>query len=333
MSGRDISSQEFNYPDPKLDILRLYWLKPGCFLSMDSTILSAEEHISRIPVPVRRIKPSLPVNNQVSGASTAVTSTEKESCHLDKSSSSNFRTPLKYKGTLLGQSQARRSNTDFCDKETPIPVSALRSIHPQHLGPFQQDALLAQDWTFLPTEQPLSCRMRTDVVEDLKAAFWSTQFQTYQTKLSVMWGSVSVQCSKPMLLQSALEPPLRWNQLETFCNKATTAYLLPSVKQHAGYPKLHLACIHNIWLRYFDQKPKMDFGYYFACPIHVSETGPSTIDEVLRIHAMLCDQASRILVEPDLVQAHRAQQGSASSVEFLLKKFQSTSRSFRYSGP
>ena len=265
--------------------------------------------MSRIPILVRRRKSSQNAEN-----------TCRSQTVLGRSLRDNTVTtgPKSRDCKALIRSESPAKSTD-CEGNPAIPISTLRAIHPQHLRPCEQDRLLEQRWLLSPTEKVLSSKIKTAIIEDLKASYWWNMFDAYQIDLSSMWESRPIQYNKIMQLRnSSRPPPFREGQLKMFCNKATTAYLLPSTIRNIDYPRLHLACMDSIWLRCFDQKPKMGFGYYFASPVHVRETGPLTVSQILDVHASLCDHASKILADPESVRAAGSTYGDPSSVKFLL---------------
>ena len=49
------------------------------------------------------------------------------------------------------------------------------------------------------------------------------------------------------------------------------------------------------WYRSYNNKPNVNYGYYFANPVRIGPYGPSTLDDVLEAHRSICNQASDLI--------------------------------------
>ena len=73
-------------------------------------------------------------------------------------------------------------------------------------------------------------------------------------------------------------------QLRKFCNKPTTLYWAHSAQMKDICPRLIFGCIHKEWFRCYDNHPRMDFEHFFANPVRITSTGPTTISDILEAH-------------------------------------------------
>ena len=98
-------------------------------------------------------------------------------------------------------------------------------------------------------------------------------------------------------LESPLVPPraVDSSSIRCFCNKSTALYWATTAQIRGQCPTLPYGCIKKQWYRYYDNKPRIDLGHFFATPIQITSTGPKTIIDILRVHKCLCDQASSFL--------------------------------------
>ena len=96
-------------------------------------------------------------------------------------------------------------------------------------------------------------------------------------------------------LKQNFAPTQRMNpsHLRQFFNKPTTLYWAHSAQicNHLGdfhcrmYP---CACIYKEWYRYHDSDPYLHFDQFFANPIQITSTGPTSIADICDAHLSLC---------------------------------------------
>jgi hypothetical protein len=60
-------------------------------------------------------------------------------------------------------------------------------------------------------------------------------------------------------------------------------------------PKIILAAIYDEWLRCHNPKPNIEYGHFFANPVRITPTGPSTVRGVIDAHCSLRTQASSLI--------------------------------------
>lgn len=107
-------------------------------------------------------------------------------------------------------------------------------------------------------------------------------------------------------IESTAIPPSAmdyWNVYGS-CNKSIVLYWASAAQFNGQCPMLPYGCIYKYWYRYFDDRPKVDFGHFFANPIQITPTSPQTITEMLGAHKSLCYQVSSFL---DMVRQGEAQ--------------------------
>ena len=70
-------------------------------------------------------------------------------------------------------------------------------------------------------------------------------------------------------------------------------YWAHSAQEEDRCPILIFACIYKEWFRH--DHANIEFGHFFANPIRVTSTGPTTVSGVLEAHRSLCEQATLLL--------------------------------------
>jgi len=88
--------------------------------------------------------------------------------------------------------------------------------------------------------------------------------------------------------------------LKYLCNKPTAFYWLQSAQrrdasgQRTLTPGIIFAAIYEEWLRCHNTEPNIEYGHFFANPVRITSTGPSTVRGVIDTHVSLCTQASSL---------------------------------------
>jgi hypothetical protein len=100
------------------------------------------------------------------------------------------------------------------------------------------------------------------------------------------------------------------NIVKELCNKPTTFYHLQSAQ--GGAPDAPekscmsvrvFAAIYEEWHR-SSVHPNIEFGHFFASPVRISGTGPSSLPQILKAHTSLCTQAQHISLDMDNYSVH-----------------------------
>jgi hypothetical protein len=88
------------------------------------------------------------------------------------------------------------------------------------------------------------------------------------------------------------------NELSHCWNKHTALYVAPRASDTTDYtaaPLFVLRIIYKLWLRFYNDKPKIDYESFFAEPAAISPSGPTTVAEITRSHKVFCDSASQFI--------------------------------------
>ena len=148
-------------------------------------------------------------------------------------------------------------------------------------------------WHAFVTQEPLSDDMKALIRADLKKMWYFERFESFRDQLRVGWTTVD---GERMILNDAfggVEP----GKLKFLCNKPTAFYWLQSAQEVDAYgqrtimPKIILAAIFEEWTRSHRFELNIEYGHFFANPVRITATGPSTIQGVLDAHLSLCTQA------------------------------------------
>ena len=135
--------------------------------------------------------------------------------------------------------------------------------------------------------------MKAEVRMDLKTYFDSyrkDEIFPRETKASWIseWEVLKLESRTPT---TRLSP----QQLERLCNKPTLLYWAHSAHRGKARPMLPFGCIYKEWFRFHEDEPDIEFGHFFAYPISITSTGPTTIAGILEAHRYYCNQVSLIL--------------------------------------
>ena len=100
-----------------------------------------------------------------------------------------------------------------------------------------------------------------------------------------------------MMLRLENVTPKKLNSAEVtkFCNKPTFLYWAHAAQIGDTCPGLIFGCIYKSWLRYYNDELNIEFGHFFASPVRITSTGPTSVLGVLKAHKSLCEQVSSTL--------------------------------------
>jgi hypothetical protein len=107
-------------------------------------------------------------------------------------------------------------------------------------------------WSHVPTEEPLSPKLRAAVVEDLKESWYFDETEECRRFLKAAWINNEGYHQTIKDPNVSLEP----QQFYRYCNKLTAFYWMPS-PQVDGRPltMTPFGCIYKEWIRYHSGRP------------------------------------------------------------------------------
>lgn len=152
-------------------------------------------------------------------------------------------------------------------------------------------------WQSIVTKEPISEDLKALVRADLEKAWHYNRNVIFRQDMRICWVTLD---SYLILLEDRIGQ-LAPAQLKQLCNKPTAFYFLQSAQQtdSAGertlVPRIIFAIICGEWFRTGNIEPSIEFGHFFANPIRITSTGPSTIRGVIDAHLSLCAQASGLM--------------------------------------
>ena len=132
--------------------------------------------------------------------------------------------------------------------------------------------------------------MREAVKEELRRTYHRHREATFREETRVFWADGNM----PYLQDPTTVPQLSGHVLTPFCNKPTTLYWLEA----GGWePRTRVvsAVFYKQWFHCHDYKPNIEYGHYFANPVHVTAARSTTVSGLLQIHAALYAQATSLL--------------------------------------
>ncbi|KAF1920729.1 hypothetical protein BDU57DRAFT_509156 [Ampelomyces quisqualis] len=143
------------------------------------------------------------------------------------------------------------------------------------------------------------------ILEDLKRS-WDFQREAhFRWMQKVIW--TTIDCYRVVLRDVE---GMVGDIAKEMCNKPTAFYWLQSAQ--TGAPHAHeksnmsvsvFAAIYEAWHR-SSVHPNIEFGHFFAAPVRVAATGPSSLPQILEAHSSLCAQAQHISLDMDNYSVH-----------------------------
>lgn len=94
------------------------------------------------------------------------------------------------------------------------------------------------------------------------------------------------------------------------CNKPTTLYWLQSAQTGAPHAHKKSCMSGGIFAAIFEElhrnsvHPNIEFGHFFAAPVRITATGPSSLPQILKAHSSLCAQVQHISLDIDNYSVH-----------------------------
>ena len=144
-------------------------------------------------------------------------------------------------------------------------------------------------------EEPLESELREELRKELKLSWYDCRKIEFARGLVHSWtsGTDLYMLSIDSLAVSTL--PVYYSQLLRFCNKPTVLYWAHTAQLNNVCPRFIWGCIYKEWFRCYGQAPRLDFEYFFANPVCIKSTGPSTILELLETHKCFHNRAALLL--------------------------------------
>ncbi len=154
-------------------------------------------------------------------------------------------------------------------------------------------------WKSTIMEEPISDSLKESVRADLMKAWHFRRVQQFFIDTKIRWATTDFDRIVLEDTIGELEPKI----LNYLCNKPTALYWLQSAQsidafgQRCLTPGIIFATIYETWFRCQHAEPDIEFEHFFANPVRISSTGPSTIQAVIEAHRSLCNRASRLIDE------------------------------------
>ncbi|KAF2187981.1 hypothetical protein K469DRAFT_704263 [Zopfia rhizophila CBS 207.26] len=160
----------------------------------------------------------------------------------------------------------------------------------------RSDREIDKYWGSVVVEEPVADDLKVLVRADLKRAWYIQRDMEFRERMTIRWASTDY---FRILLEDTIgkvEP----RKFKYLYNKPTAFYWLQSAQradasgQRTLTPKIIFAAIYEEWHRCYNAKPNIGYEHFFANPVRITSTGPSTIQGVINAHRYLCAQASSL---------------------------------------
>jgi hypothetical protein len=161
----------------------------------------------------------------------------------------------------------------------------------------RSDREINEYWVSVVMEEPVSDDLKALVRADLKKAWHFRRDMEFRENTKTRWATTDY---FRILLEDTvgkMEP----RNSKYLCNKPTAFYWLQSAQQadasgqRTQTPKIIFAAVYEEWLRCHNTEPNIEYGHFFANPVRITSTGPSTVRGVIDAHLSLCTQASSLI--------------------------------------
>ncbi|KAL8738193.1 MAG: hypothetical protein Q9190_008034 [Brigantiaea leucoxantha] len=145
--------------------------------------------------------------------------------------------------------------------------------------------------------EPSSDELKVLIRADLEKLWHFLREAEFRQSMKIQWATTD---SYKIVLKDEVGN-LELRKIKYLCNKSTSFYWLQSAQsydstgQRSITPVIILGAIYEEWRRFYNSKPNIEHGHFFANPIRITATGPSTISEIINAHLRLCAQASILM--------------------------------------
>ena len=153
-------------------------------------------------------------------------------------------------------------------------------------------------WSAVATKEPISNALKALVRADLIKLWHFERSHLFRENMRICWTTVD---DWLIVLKDTIGQ-LAPAQLQYLCNKPTACYFLQSAQELNAYgartliPVMVYEMICGEWFRTDNNvEPSIEFDHFFANPIRITSTGPSTVHGVINAHLSLCAQASHLM--------------------------------------
>ena len=164
-------------------------------------------------------------------------------------------------------------------------------------GVRRSDREIDKYWGSVVIKEPVSDDLKALVRADLKKAWHFRRDMEFRENMETRWATTDY--FRILLEDTVGKMELRSSKY--LCNKPTAFYWLQSAQQvgasgqRTRTPKIIFAAVYEEWLRCHNTEPNIEYGHFFANPVRITSTGPSTVRGVVDAHLSLCTQASSLI--------------------------------------
>jgi hypothetical protein len=161
----------------------------------------------------------------------------------------------------------------------------------------RSDEEIDRHWDSVVTQYPVSNELKSLVRADLKKVWHFLRVDNFREETRIRWATTDRYRIRLDDIVGNLDP----EKLSYLCNKPTAFYWFQSAQQtdvtgeKNQTPKIILAAIYEEWRRCYNNEPNIEFGHFFANPVRITSTGPSTVAGIIKAHRSLCVQASSLI--------------------------------------
>lgn len=177
------------------------------------------------------------------------------------------------------------------------PPNTFNDNHAQPSQPLRTIYDIESYWKSTITKEPVPDSLKESVRADLIKAWHFRRVGHFFIDTKIRWATTDFDRIVLEDTIGELEPRM----LNYLCNKPTALYWLQSAQsidafgQRCLTPGIIFATIYEEWFRCQHTEPDIEFEHFFANPVRISATGPSTIQAVIEAHRSLCNRASRLM--------------------------------------
>ena len=146
--------------------------------------------------------------------------------------------------------------------------------------------------------ESISHDLKALITKELREYWNWTQVFAFRSETESRWN-----WALPHLQMTLKDPAgsISNGNLHCMCNKPTSVYWMHSAQRTNSngarnqYTSMLFAAIYETWNECYDFKPNIEHMHFFANPVRVTASGPSTLRGVIDAHIAICNQAADYL--------------------------------------
>jgi hypothetical protein len=178
---------------------------------------------------------------------------------------------------------------------------------------FQLSEREIDEYWYKAKVEPVASSWEPLIKQDLEKAWSFHRENEFRDRIQLIWSRGD---DDQLTLDNDTGDVPLYRKATHLYNKATAFYWLSPSQPLDMYEDrkensmVMYAAICEEWFRSHKTRPNIEFGHFFANPVRVTSTGPTTVREIIKAHHSICEQATHLLKQSNATaQKHRTLSG------------------------